>query len=191
MPVKIFRILIMKLNKGKLHIYFGEGKGKTSAALGLIMRSRGWDIPVCLVQFDKVENFNAEYKILKEIGVEFYCFGINRVLNDQTFRFSNQKEDFNEAEKAIAFCREIIIKRKGLLVIDEILSCVLTGLISKQQVEKLVDLYLHEAEELELVFTGQIIWENLSKHAHLISKIENIKHYYNVTNKLVRKGIEY
>ena len=179
----------------QLHIYYGYGKGKTTAALGLALRALGAGNQVALVQFDKGSDPGreaySERKILRGLpGLSLYPFGLNRVLGPGAFRFKNEPGDFEEAQKALAQSSDLI--RNGgmfLLVLDEILAAVMCKLLTQAEVMGLVDLYLRN-RTCELVLTGHQVWPELVEKADLVTEMRKEKHYFD-RQLPSREGIEF
>ena len=138
-------------DKNCLHIYYGYGKGKTTSTIGLAIRALGAGKKVVLVQFDKgYDGTNEHYaernvlRKLKEVGydIELYPTGCERMNSDGTFRFKNEEQDFTEAKRGLAIAKDLIVKgNQDLLILDEAIATVLYNLLSKTDIEELIDLY--------------------------------------------------
>lgn len=186
-------------DKNCFHIYYGYGKGKTTATIGLIIRALGAGKKVALVQFDKGysddKEHYAERKVLrklKELGysIELYPTGCERMNKDGTFRFKNQEEDFKEAQRGLSIAKELI--QKGgidLLVLDEAVAAVDYHLLDKKDVDELIELY-KKNKKFELVMTGHKLWEGLEEKADLITEMRKVKHYFDAGIP-AREGIEF
>ena len=173
--------------KGMIHIYTGEGKGKTTAAIGLCIRCAGSGSRVVFAQFLK-GNQSGEVSVLsntegitylpceKEFGFLFYLSEKERAEAFVVFQ--------NHLEKAIANARSEMTR---LLVLDEIIPAYREGMIDK---EYLLDFLRNKPEELEVVLTGRDPEEVLIQLADYVSEIKMIKHPF--TNGVkAREGIEY
>ncbi len=79
--------------------------------------------------------------------------------------------------------------KQNILILDEIISSVNTGLLKKSQVEELIDIY-NKNRRFELILTGLKIWKNLKEKADLITQMKKVKHYYD-KGIIARKGIEF
>ena len=170
-----------------IHIYCGDGKGKTTAALGLAVRAAGRGKRVLIARFLKNED-SGEVAVLREIpGVSVMpcekCFGF-------TFRM-------NEAEKAEAsayyqelFEKTVRIAREigaDLLILDEILGACNTGMVDKAALEA----FLKKKEPAaEVVLTGRNPWENVLELADYVTDMQAVKHPYQM-GVGAREGIEY
>jgi cob(I)alamin adenosyltransferase len=181
--------------KNRFHIYYGDGKGKTTAAIGLAVRCLGAGKKAVLVQFDKgyrgTDEHYSERKILRQIpNLQLFAFGLERVLGPVAFRFKNEPGDFQEAQTALAKARELIAQGdQDLLVLDELLAAVQCGLLSKQEVLELVELYNRD-RRCELVMTGQQAWPELIERADLATEMRKEKHYFDLKEP-PKEGIEY
>jgi len=181
---------------GRIQIYTGDGKGKTTAAMGLAMRAAGAGRRVAIVQFDKGfdpergEHYH-ERAILRTLpGIELHSFGCERMMPDGTFRFKNTDEDRSEGRRAIDTCRELLLSRRFfLLICDEILSCIRTKLVTEDDVHTLLDLR-PESPETEIVLTGRKAPPSLLARADLVTEMRPIKHYFD-QGLPAREGIEF
>ncbi len=182
--------------QGLTHIYTGDGKGKTTAAIGLAVRARSHNLNVCWISFhkdiEKPPYSEGEYKILKETGTELYNFVKYCEFENP---YKSEEELFERTRKdclnTIKFIKEKIYpKNYDLLILDEILISLRDGYLN---ISEILDLLNSKPETLELILTGRCPDEKLKdiiKVANYVSKIEKVKHPYdNGTER--RKGIEY
>ncbi|MBN8568623.1 MAG: cob(I)yrinic acid a,c-diamide adenosyltransferase [Ignavibacteria bacterium] len=186
-------------DKHMFHIYYGYGKGKTTAVMGLAMRALGAGKRVAIVQFDKgYDGQNEHYaeriilRKLKEIGfpIDLYPTGAERMNADGTFRFKNTDEDFDEAKRGLQIAKGLIEKGDiDLLILDEAIAAVVYHLLSKEDVEILIDLY-NKKRKFELVMTGHKLWEGLEQKADLVTELKKVKHYFD-EGIPARLGIEF
>lgn len=185
--------------KHQIHLYYGFGKGKTTAAMGLASRALGAGKKVAIVEFDKGFDKTREhyyerriFNKLKELGfpVEVYSTGCERMNEDGTFRFKNAEEDFKEAARALGIVRDLITNGKqDLLVLDEFIAAVNYHLISEQDVFNIIELY-NKNRRFELVMTGHKLFEGLEEKVDLITEMRKVKHYFDKGIQ-AREGIEY
>jgi len=184
--------------KHQLHIYYGYGKGKTTSAIGLVIRALGAGKKVALVQFDKGYDVDEHYneghvlKKLKEIGypLELLSTGCERMNEDGTFRFKNAEEDFKEAQRALKISRDLIQEgEQNLLVLDEVIAAAVYHLIQEKDVLDLIDLY-EKNRRFELVMTGHKLFKGLKEKADLITEMNKVKHYFDKGIQ-AREGIEF
>lgn len=185
--------------KHQLQIYYGYGKGKTTAAIGLAIRALGAGKRVAIVEFDKgfdeeTEHYNEHVtlRLLVEMGLplEIYRTGCERMNADGTFRFKNAEEDFEEAKRALKIAEDLIVKGKqNLLILDESIAAVVYHLIEEKDIFKLIELY-NKNRRFELVMTGHKLFEGLEEKADLITEMRKVKHYFDKGIQ-ARAGIEF
>lgn len=172
--------------KGYIHIYTGNGKGKTTAALGLCFRAAGHGIKSIFIQFMKGQDtgeISAARMMDHLISIEQY--GSPRLLLD------NRPDIFEEhragAMKGYNRAMEILKKDEyRIVVLDEILNLLNFKLIDLQMI---VDLVRSKPEPVELILTGRGAPDELARLADLVTEMREIKHYY-ADGVKARKGIE-
>jgi len=173
--------------KGLVHIYTGDGKGKTTAALGLCMRAYGRGMKVLFVQFLKGA-YTGEIETIKKLEPGFMiCRGeeIKKFTCDM-----NEKELLQAKEvqnRILKYAADEIEKNKwGIIVLDEIMAAISTGMVNLKNVE---DLIKSKPENLEIIMTGRNAPEELICLADYVSEIKSIKHPMDDGTK-ARIGIE-
>jgi cob(I)alamin adenosyltransferase len=183
-------------NTNKIQVYTGEGKGKTTASLGLLLRFLGSGGQACLIQFDKGagtdSDFYQERKLFPLLsGLKFFPTGMVRFNAEKnTFRFNNISDDFQEAQRGLKLAQEAFNQGYGLVVLDELLSLILTDLVKKEEIIALLDAYETAGRPCELVITGHRIWPELEARVDLITEMKKLKHYFD-QGLQARKGIEF
>lgn len=167
-----------------IQIYTGNGKGKTTAALGLIVRALGCEKKVCLIQFMKKNFEYGEIKFLsKQEGLDIFQFGTAQLVDPE----NPSKIDFEEAEKAYQKCKDVIASDKyDIIVIDEINVAVKWKLIP---LEKQI-LLMEMDSDAEIIMTGRYARKEVLDRAVLVTEMKEIKHYFELDVK-ARKGIEF
>jgi len=168
---------------GYVHVYTGNGKGKTTAAFGLAMRARGRGKKVCIIQFMKPDEGYGEQISARKLGIELHAFGTNRFVNKKNPR----KEDIERAEQALQFAREKLREDYDLLILDEINVALDFNLIKLDDVMELIDSL---PEKTELVLTGRYAKPEIIEKADLVTEMREVKHYY-TKGVMAREGIEY
>ena len=169
--------------KGYVQVYTGNGKGKTTAALGLSIRAAGAGLKVFIAQFLKAGDY-SEIKALKKfsglITVEQYGLG----------RFVKGKpapEDIKAGKEGLARIKSIIAAGEyDLVIIEEGNVAVMCGLFS---VEDLLDIIDSKPDGMELVITGRGAASRIIEKADLVTEMKEIKHYFKKGVK-ARFGIE-
>ena len=167
-----------------VQIYTGEGKGKTTAALGLTLRACGHGMRVFIAQFAKGMAY-GELESMKRFAelVTLRQYGRRCFIHDRP-----EEEDIRLAQRGWTQVREAAASGLyDILVLDELGIALHYGLVSLEQVEELIQ---GKAEALELVITGRKVPESLFALADLVTEMRAVKHYYTKGVK-ARKGIEY
>ena len=171
------------MEKGYIHIYTGNGKGKTTAALGLALRAAGYGYKTYIGQFMKGSHYGEldSLKNIKEIDIEQFG-GEKCITLDQV----------DEKHKALARnglkrIKEILLQNKyQIVVLDEICVTIWFGLVAEQEVIEILD---SKPPDVELILTGRNASDALLEHADLITEMNEVLHYY--TNGVeARQGIE-
>lgn len=178
----------------QLHIYTGDGKGKTSCAIGLAIRALGAGLRVDWIAFDKGfqdEEHYSERSILRALpGIHFQATGLERVRPGQKFRFGVTPDDRAEVQRAIALAEECLqSKSADMLILDEIISAVACSLLKEKDVMNLIARF-KESRPCELVMTGRGATGAMIEAADLVSEIIARKHYFD-QGIAARKGIDY
>jgi cob(I)alamin adenosyltransferase len=157
-----------KKRQGLIQIYTGDGKGKTTAALGLSLRAAGRGFKVCFIQFCKGETSGEHLFVEKYPAFEILRPGTSNI-------FTAPDEQLKaEALQALALAEEKIASgHYDLIVLDEINIAVYRGFITLEQVLGLLD---KKQESLELVLTGRYAREELYARADLVTEMHLIKH---------------
>lgn len=174
----------MSHKKGFIHVYTGNGKGKTTAAIGLGVRASGAGLRVLMVQFMKGRRY-SELDALQHLrNFTVKQFGRDEFVSKE----KPAQVDIDLAAEGLAYAKEMIAQNTyDLVILDEINVAVDYQLIRVQDV---VDLIQHKPEALELVLTGRYATPEVMKHADLVSEILEIKHPYQ-KGVLSRKGIDW
>lgn len=176
------------MKKGLIQVYCGNGKGKTTAAIGQGIRAIGQGFKVIMIQFLKGQEC-GELNTIQRLEPDFKVFRF-----DKPEKFFNQ---MNEAEKedlkrniqnGINFARKVMDTREcDILILDEVLGVIENDLIDVEEIDKLL---VTKPNQIEVILTGRNLKNELTKRVDYISKIEEIKHPYSNGIK-ARKGIEF
>ena len=170
-----------------LHIYCGNGKGKTTAAMGLALRAAGQGWRVVIAQFLKGEQSGERLALSHVPGVRLL-----EVPKTVTFSFRmTEREREEAAERFLRLCSQCeALMAQGeaqLLVLDEVCAAVNTGLLP---LERLLDLIGTAPEGTELVLTGRAPAPALVRRADYVTEMRPLRHPYEKGVK-ARRGIEY
>lgn len=174
-----------KGSRGLVQVFTGNGKGKTSAALGMILRALGHDLRVCAVFFMKGNYPYGEFKVLSRLsGVDIHSFGI-ACLTDQN---KISLEEVEQARQALSAARRALLSGNyDLVVLDEINVAAAFGLISADDILALV---AERPGNVELILTGRYADPRLLEKADLVTDMVKVKHPYD-QGILARHGLEY
>jgi len=182
---KEFAVEYQEKKKGLVIVHTGEGKGKTTAALGLIMRAWGRDMHVGMLQF--IKNYRArfgEIRAAEKMGIEIIPMGDGRVCNS-----TNIENSIILAVQAWVKAQECILSGEyDLLVLDEFTYPLMYDWIN---VEKVVT-WLRENKPpmLHLVITGRNAPKELIDYADLVTEMQAIKHHYS-SGIAAQRGVEF
>lgn len=174
------------LSQGLIQVYTGDGKGKTTAALGLAIRAVGHGFKVYIVQFMKGKEGSGELVGLKRLSpeCEFEHFG-----GEGWIRKGEVSEDhIQQAEAAFSRAREIVLSGEwDVVILDEIINALWFELIPENIV---LDLFLEKPPHVELILTGRNASSALIEKADLVTAMVMEKHPFK-QGHLARTGIEY
>ena len=169
--------------KGKVHVYTGDGKGKTTAALGLSIRAAGAGLRVFIAQFIKADEY-SEIKALKRFSdlITVEQFGMGGFIGGNP-----SSGDIEAAQKGAARVKEIISSETyDVVVLDEANIAVNYKLISEQD---LLDIINAKSKNIELVITGRDAAPKIIEKADLVTHMKAVKHYFQ-NGVEARVGIE-
>jgi cob(I)alamin adenosyltransferase len=174
----------MSLKNGLIHVYTGNGKGKTTAAIGLGVRAAGDGLNVLMIQFMKGRHY-SELEVLSQLkNFTVVQFGRDEFVSKE----KPEQIDIDLAQKGLIYAQEILQKNTyDVVILDEINVAVDYHLISLDDVLRLLQ---QKPSSLELVLTGRYASPELIKHADVVSEILEIKHPYQ-KGVLSRKGIDW
>ena len=175
------------MKTGLIHIYTGEGKGKTTAAVGLAVRALGHGLNVCYVHFNKrpeLYGYN-EIQSLQKLGAIVVGFTEGHwSFNPKVTRESSREDVKNGLIELAGFIRG---ENLDLLILDEILISVRDGILSE---DELLSFIAQKPVRLELVLTGRGATDGLVAVADYVSYIQKVKHPFDL--KIYgREGIEF
>ena len=176
--------------KGLVIVNTGDGKGKTTAAMGLGLRAAGNKMPVLAVQFIKGSWKTGEVEAIKLLAPHFELvrmgrgFTIDR-LRDQ--RISDE-EHRQAAQEAFALAREKMLSGQyQVVILDEILGSIKAGLVTLDQV---LDLVKNKPPDLHLILTGRGAPPELIEAADLVTEMRKVKHPYE-QGIMAQRGVEF
>ena len=175
---------------GYIQVYTGDGKGKTTASLGLAMRALGRCWKVLIVMFTKGGNDYGELISFRNLSPEIaknltiVQAGLDRIVYEQ----NKNADDEAEIKKGWELAKKVIKNDEyNLVILDEANIAIDLGLIELQD---MLNVLKNKPEEMEIVLTGRNARQEIIDIAHLVSEIKPVKHYWD-TGIAARKGIEY
>lgn len=175
---------------GYIQIYTGNGKGKTTASLGLAMRALGRNWKVLIVMFTKggdnygelVSFKNLSEQISNNLTIE--QAGLNRII----YASNRNSDDEKEIKKGWDIAKKAIQNNEyQLIILDEINIAIDLKILD---IDDVIDVLKNKPKTMEIVLTGRNAHPKAVEIAHLVSEIKPVKHYWD-TGVVARKGIEY
>ncbi len=176
----------MPFQKGMVHVYTGNGKGKTTAAIGLAIRAAGNGLNVLFVSFMKGPSYPyGEEVIFEKIpNITHRKFGTDYFVSPGT----NDELAISEAKAALKFAAERMMTGEyDLVILDEVNVAVNFGLISAEEVLRVLR---ERPEGVEVVLTGRYAPQEFIDFADLVTEMREVKHYFR-EGVPARKGIEF
>ncbi len=174
-----------KSSKGLVHIFTGNGKGKTTAALGAILRAVGHGLKVKIIFFMKSSHPYGEYATLSQLPhVDMASFGPGHLTDPANIK----PEEIEQAKLALAAAREAVLSGKyDLVVLDELNVALAFKLV---ELDEAIALIKDKPAKVELIITGRQADKQLIELADLVTEMVKVKHPYD-RGILARKGIEF
>lgn len=168
-----------------VYVFTGDGKGKTTAALGQALRARGRGWKVLIIQFIK-KIPSGEVEPLKKLGIDIFPMGLGfvGVSKDKSSFKKHQKA----AQQAFAFAKEKVGGGGyNLLILDEVVVAISLGLLKEGEVRQFLR---KRPKGLNVILTGRNASESLIKGADLVTEMREVKHPHKAGYK-ARPGLEY
>jgi len=173
------------LRRGQVQIFTGDGKGKTTAAIGAVIRALGHGLRVYVAFFMKGNRPSGERNILSQLpNVTMESFGTKGFADPANIK----PEEKEQAKRALAAAREAMLSGSyDLIVLDEVNLAAARNLVELDEVLRLID---EKPEGVELILTGRQADSKLVKAADLVTEMLKIKHPYD-EGVAAQEGIEY
>ena len=175
---------------GYIQVYTGNGKGKTTASLGLAVRALGRGWKVLVIMFTKGGNDYGELYTFSNLSPDYkdklkiVQAGVDRIV----YAFNIDEEDKIQIQKGWKIAKDAIKNNDyQLIILDEANIALDLNLID---INEMVDVLKHKPENMEIVLTGRNAKQEIIDTAHLVSEIIPVKHYWN-KGITARKGIEF
>lgn len=173
----------IKLARGYVHIYTGNGKGKTTAALGLALRAAGRGFRTYIAQFMKGQTYGELTSVQRVPEITIEQFGKDTFLHVDKATEADKQMAQNGLQAAR---RAMLSGNYEIIVLDEINVAIYFKLIP---VSSVVEFVQSKPEEIELILTGRYAPEPLIEVADLVTEMVDVKHYYD-RGVSARDGIE-
>lgn len=170
---------------GKIHVYYGHGKGKTTAAIGQAVRAAGSGLKVLFVQFLK-DNSSGERNVLEKVS-NITCFQGKDKITFVSRMDSREKDLLRKENKEIMDEAGKVCDSFDMLVLDEVLCAVWLKVLDE---DILLQFLKQKKESVEIVLTGHEVTEKVLEIADYATEIRKIKHPFDKGLR-ARKGIEY
>jgi cob(I)alamin adenosyltransferase len=170
--------------KALVILYTGDGKGKTTAALGMLWRAWGRDLKVCMLSFIKTETSNyGEERAARKLGVELIPLG-----GGFTWLSKDLEQDKALAQKCWRLCQEKIASNQyDIVVLDEITYPITYGWLDVEEVVQVIE---SRPANLHVVLTGRDAHERLVELADLVTEMREVKHPFNAGIK-AQPGVDF
>jgi cob(I)alamin adenosyltransferase len=172
-----------RLSEGYVQVYTGDGKGKTTAALGLALRASGYGMRTYIGQFMKGQPYGELEALHDHPLITIEQYGDVRCIRREEIT----PEHVAQAQQGLERAREAMLSgHYDIVVLDEVNVAIWFELLTLEQVLALLD---ERPDHLELVLTGRRAPQELIKRADLVTEMQEVKHYYQ-RGVVARKGIE-
>ena len=170
---------------GLVQVYTGDGKGKTTAALGLVLRAWGRGLKGCMIQFMKKGEDYGEILALRKLeGVDLYQFGSERLIT----KTSVHPEDVELAHRALALAEGSMASGEyDVIILDEINVAMFFGLVGPSEV---LSVLRNRRKDVEIIMTGRNAPPEIIEEADLVTRMVAEKHPYD-KGVIARAGIEF
>lgn len=181
----------VKTGLGFVQIFWGNGKGKTTSALGTALRACGNGYKVHMVQFMKNGADSLDEQIPGEIKAleRFETFSVKRFGSDGWVVKKPTENQIKACKEALAYVGTALANPAyDIIIADEVLYAIQLGLLTEDEIISLID---SKPADKELILTGShVAYPRIFEKAQLVTEIKKIKHPYDV-GFLARKGLEY
>jgi cob(I)alamin adenosyltransferase len=173
-----------RLSKGTVHVFTGNGKGKTTAALGCGLRASGHGYRVLMVQFMKGRRYGELSAVRHVPGFEIVQFGLDAFVE----KGRPSAEDLKLAQEGFKKASEAVRGgRYDVVILDEVNVAVDYGLLNLDEVLELIE---KKPRHVELILTGRYAHERIRDSADTVTEMVEVKHHYSAGVE-AREGIEY
>ncbi len=173
---------------GLIQVVTGDGKGKTTSAIGSVIRTLGAGKKPAWIYFDKGGEHYMERTVFDRLGVEWWAFGRDRIDPvSGRFDFSITDEDREFGRAGLEKARALFLEDYDLIVLDEVNSSTALGFVDEGDVLQLLN---EKPDKLELILTGRNAPGSFKEQAHLVSEVVLRKHYF-YSGVKAREGLDF
>ena len=157
------------MGKGSVQVYYGDGRGKTNAALGNALRAAGEKKTVVIVQFLKGKGDNCkEFLQRLEPEIKIFRFEKSEGFYDELSEEAKNEEKVN-MKNGLNFAKKVLVTGEcNVLILDEVLGLIDNGVISSQELESVLQM---KTEDTEIILTGRVLEESVRAYADEIYNI--------------------
>lgn len=164
------------MNHKRFLIFTGAGKGKTTAAIGNIIRALGYNWKIALIQFIKSREDVGEIITLKKFPeVYIYVGGLGFIPPEKQPEY---KKHFEKAKETYHITTNILEKNYDMIVIDEIFNAYSKNLLTLKEIEYLINLFFNNPKTKCLIMTGRNAPKSIIEKADTVSEVKMIKHAF-------------
>ena len=176
------------MEKGLVIVYTGKGKGKTTSALGIVLRAVGYGKKIAMIQFIKGSWHYGEMDSSKRLEPEFEMIAVGKgfvgILDDK----STKEEHENVANEALKISKEKMISGDyDIIILDEVNYAVNLNLV---KIEEILSLIKSKPDNIDVILTGNYAKRELIEIADLVTEMKEIKHPFQKGIK-AKKGIDF
>jgi len=176
------------IESGLTIVFTGKGKGKTTAALGIVLRASGYKKKICMIQFIKGSWHYGEMISSKKLEPEFEMIAVGKgfvgIIDDKNPREDHEKT----ANEAFKICESKIKSGNyDIIILDEVNYAINLGLI---KLEDVLNLIKSKPSNLDLILTGNYAKNEIIEIADLVTEMKEIKHPFKLGKK-AKKGIDF
>jgi cob(I)alamin adenosyltransferase len=172
-----------RLSRGYVQVYTGDGKGKTTTALGLAFRASGWGMRTYIGQFMKGQDYGELEAARQNAFITIEQYGDASFIRREEVTESHVQQARRGLRRALA---AMLSSQYTIVVLDEANVAIWFGLLTVQDILAFLD---QRPEEVEVVLTGRRAPPELLERAHLVTEMREVKHYY-AQGVTARRGIE-
>lgn len=182
------RSVIPPKPRGIVLFFCGDGKGKTTAAIGIAIRAHGAGMKAVFIQFMKSTKWQSyERSALIKLGIPVHVLGsgfVGILDDDKPLQWHKA-----QARKALLFTKKLLRSRKyDVLLADEVVSAVEEGLLKQSDVLALIKA---KPANTHLILTGHTAFPAIIKTCDLVTKMTNVKHPYYTEGRTAQRGIDF